>query len=426
MMSPPSSPPWVQWGLALVPVVVYIFAFFPTSLELDAASMYQDAVHLRYVDYWPPLTLMVWHALSRVQEGGDLMLLMNLLFFWGAYLMGFSLFRGKRLAYIFPLIPFVPSIFLDADSLLKDTFFSFGYMFLSMILAHYTMKGRVLKPLPSVLLLLGIFYFSMIKVQAAFIFPFMVLWVVWLWPPLTFRCIPSGVIKGAMVLVLSLGLFVGMRACNKALVQPSGNAHFWQYVKIYDLAGMSVQSQKMYVPTFLLKHQQVTVKDIEDHYEYLWEPLIRYEHSPLVQTQSDEERVLLRRAWRDAIYADPLAYMKHRLKIWFKILSGSALKGAYVKYVGESPFLLKFAFLFSAFSFLPLLPFFLYFLMVSVRDLRKRREALPAFILSAMGLMLISVLFVCSLAAAGRYIYFSWCCFMFALPFVCQLKAART
>lgn len=411
-----SSLSWMQKSLLFLAIAIYVFNFFPTHLELDSQSMYHDALNLRYVDYWPPLTLLLWHYLSWIREGGDLMLALNLVCLWSACIIGLYLFRREKISYFFLLIPFVPSIFLDAGRVLKDTIFSFGYMLLAMILAYHTLKEKRLSLWKTVCLLLGVFYFSMVKIQAQYIFPLMVLWIVLLQPPLRLK-IPAVYWKGILWAVLSVGIFGGMKACNNALVQQQNNAHFWQYVKIYDLAGMSVFANKMYVPDFLLKNDSITVKDIETHYDYLWEPLIRYDHSPLIATQSDEEREALITVWKESIIQDPVSYLKHRFRLWFKILGASALKGEYVKWAGDSPALLKIAPVFSLFSMLPLLPLYLYFWWLGVRNLGVRKEGVPLFMFSSMGLTLLFVLFVFSLAAAGRYIYFSWCCFMFSVPF---------
>lgn len=407
---------FTQKILLFLAIVIYIFNFFPTHLELDSQSMYRDALNLRYVDYWPPLTLLLWHYLSWIWEGGDLMLALNLICLWLACIIGLYLFRREKISYFFLLIPFVPSIFLDAGRVLKDTIFSFGYMLLAMILAYHTLKDKSLSLWKTICLLLGVFYFSMVKIQAQYIFPLMILWIVWLQPPLRLK-IPAVYWKGVLWVALFLSVFGGMKACNHMLIQQQNNAHFWQYVKIYDLAGMSVFSNKMYVPDFLLKNDSVTVKDIEAYYDYLWEPLIRYDHSPLIATQNDEERETLVIAWKESVIQDPVSYLKHRFRLWFKILGSSVLKGEYIKWAEGSPALLKISPVFSLFSMLPLLPLYLYFWWLGMRNLRIRKEGIPLFMLSSMGLILLFVLFVFSLAGAGRYIYFSWCCFMFSVPF---------
>ncbi len=398
-------------------IALHVFMHFPACLRLDSASMYADAVNLHYVDYWPPLTLLLWHFLNHIKEGADLMLLLNFAMLWGASLIGHKLFKEKKIAYWFIAIPFVPAIFLDSGEILKDTIFSFGYLFICMVLAYKTLKDQKLRLWHTVLILAGVFYYSMVKIQAQFIFPFMIAWLVLLQPRSFVKNSTDFISKFLLFIGLVFGISFGMNQCNNALVEKKNDKHYWQYVKIYDLAGMSVFAQKMYVPDFLLKNPNITVKDIENHYDYLWEPLIRYDHSPLISTRNEQDRENLLGTWKKCVKQDPISYLKHRFRLWFKIMVGSAAKGAYITWADSSPTLLRFAPIFSIFAFMPLFPIFLYFWWLGLRRFKKDNHAIPLFMLSSMGLSLIFVLFVCSLASAARYIYFSWCCFMFAIPF---------
>ncbi len=411
----------LQIAFIAAAVIHISLVFPPKNIQPDTMHMLQDSISLRYTDWVSPLTILLWHGLNYLKEGFDLMLALNLAFLWGAILIGLHSFKEKKIAYWFLVIPFVPSILIDSGNILKDTIFSYGYMFIAMFLVNKTIHKEDLKVWQVILLVGGILYFSMLKVQAKFIFPFMIWWIIWLTPKSNSQQSANYILKGIMVVLISVSVLVGMQKCNQFFITRQTNTNYWQYVKIYDLAGMSVFANKMYVPSFLFKHKKVTIQDINKTYDYLWEPLIVYEYSPLKRLQNEHELELLLIAWKQAIRENPWAYLQHRGRLWFKILSASAFKGKFVEWVGEQSPLLKIAPMFSLFSFLPLLPIFLYFWWLGVRRMREYEYALPLFMLSSMGLMLIGVLFICSLAAAGRYIYFSWCCFMFAVPFAYQV-----
>ncbi len=412
-----------QWALLALGLALYIWTFFPPEFCPDQQSMYaHSVVNLIFTDYFPPLSVLLWHALDRIIPGAELMLLVNFFFLWAACVLGARDFKGAKIENFFFFIPFVPSIFLDAGFILKDTILSFGFMFICMILANCSLKNKRLSLGKTIFLLGGVLYFSMAKVQAYYVFPFLIFWIVHLLPPLSYGSrIKKWLFKFGLWITLCLGLFAGMKACHFALVKDTDNKHYWQYVKIYDLAGMSVMSHSVYVPSFLFKTLPPSLESIETHYDYLWEPLIVYNHSPLRSTENSTERKELLKIWRSAIWRDPGSYLKHRFRIWIKILTTSALKGAYVQWASGSEPLLRFAPFFSLFSFAPLFPFLLSFMVIGFRKISTRKEGLPLLMMSSMGLMLIIVLFFCSLAAAGRYIYFSWCCFMFSVPFAYTL-----
>ncbi|MBP6985257.1 MAG: hypothetical protein KBB83_01545 [Alphaproteobacteria bacterium] len=411
--------PWLDANFIILSLIItfYIFIQSPPELALDSATMYNDAVNLNFKDYWPPLTLLLWHYLDKIYPGGLLMLFLNLSFLWGACLIGFYCFKGKRISYWFIFIPFFPVLFAHANEILKDNIISFGYMFLAMYLAKLTLMDERITWIKALLVLVGIFYFSMAKIQAQFFFPFMTLWLVMLLPPIKPHKPLNIIAKSLIFITITAGVFFGMKECNRIMIQDKNNAHFWQFVKIYDLAGMSVYGKKNYIPPFLFKTPTVTLQDIEDHYAYLWEPLIRNEDSPLVETKNDEERLLLVEAWKSAIIKDPISYLKHRSRIMIKMLTNSGLKGLYQSYFSNNQTMLLFSPLFSLFRLMVFMPFYLYFWFLGARYFCQQKSAIPLFMLSSMGLTLIMVLFVFSLAAASRYVFFSWCCLLFSLPF---------
>lgn len=99
-----------SWQIFLIIgiIALHFYLVFPSRLYLDSHSMFQDAINLRYVDYWSPLTLLFLHGLNYILEGGELMLFINLTTLWGACLIGLYLFRGEKIAFWFLVIPFIP------------------------------------------------------------------------------------------------------------------------------------------------------------------------------------------------------------------------------------------------------------------------------------------------------------------------------
>lgn len=418
----------IQIPLLFCLVIFHILFLLNTSPSADEVGMYADAVNLAHKDRWPPLALLLWHAFNLIYPGWTLMLLLNLLTLWGACLLGMNIFRHSKLKFIFVLIPFFPTIYLESGFILKDTIISFGYMFLAMILAKKTLENKTLKIKETLFIAVLLFYYTMVKIQAQFFFPFMIGWMIYLQPSLLKNSIQNILFRFVCVTLGSFLFFVGMEKCNDIFVQKQTNTHYWQYVKIFDLAGISVYSEKMYVPEFLLINPNITVQDIEKSYEYLWEPLIKHKNSPLRKTQSDDERKYLLEQWWKGVREQPLAYLKHRARLWLKILYGSSVKGTFIEWAkttAYSSLLIKISIVLQVFSFLTCLPISIYFCYLGARNFTKSSYSLPLFVLNGMALTLLLVLFVFSLAAAARYIYFSWCCFFFSIPFAFEVWKLR-
>jgi hypothetical protein len=250
-----------------------------------------------------------------------------------------------------------------------------------------------------------------------------------------------------MGLITSFVLAYSIKGINNLLVthRGTGSSHAWQYVKIYDLAGMSVACQNVVVPSFLWKKPNVTVTDIQNHYYLYWEPLIVEPDSPLRATGNEVERQELMTSWQKEILSHPVAYLKHRWIIWTRgLLLLAPEKSWILKKLGHE--LPQYYSLNSAqktptppmpfshwvlgelsqlFAFIFQLPFLLLFFPLGIRALRTSQAPYAQILLffSSMGSMLLGILFFFSLAAVPRYIYFTVYLFMLSLPLALRCLA---
>jgi hypothetical protein len=292
-------------------------------------------------------------------------------------------------------------------------------MLIAMIFAMKMLQKKRLNAWQSMACFLGLFYFSMAKIQVKFICPIMIAWMLMLWPPLSACDRKNFLYKSISAMVLSIILIFGMDKCNQFFVKEKDNRHFWQYVKIYDLAGISVYSDQMWVPSFLWRGPKVTVQDIDRHYNEEWETLIlrdRKATAPLRDAQNLTERKKLAQAWKEAVYKNPLAYLRHRAKVWFTTISYCNMKYKCKEWLKGRDSLFFLCHFLSFHSFAPFFVLSIYFAIIALRRIRNI-FSIPLFMFSAMGIIMTGVLFFCSLASTSRYVYFSWCCFLFSIPF---------
>lgn len=201
----------------------------------------------------------------------------------------------------------------------KDVIFTFGYGFLAMFLAYVTTHNKKISLIQILGFFISVIYFTAVKFQAQFILPILLLWFFYIVirkSTITYK--KSMVILASVVTSFSIATTID--SINHYLVteKGSGSHHSWQYVKIFDLSGMSIYSDKILLPDFLLRHPEISVKDIHNKYEIAWEPLIVYEDSPLRATQSEKERDLLLNTWWKEVFNHPISYIQHRGKLWFR------------------------------------------------------------------------------------------------------------
>ncbi len=297
-----------------------------------------------------------------------------------------------------------------------------GYGLISVYLALKTIKEETISRKASLLLGCLLFYATAVKYQAQFILPFVMWWYTLvqgrfkMWPALL-KAIPLT----ALFIIL-------IHHTNQYLVtnQGQGSSNSWKYVKIYDLAGMSVRTKTVLMPKVFHKNQ-VTVANIENAYSFEWEPLITGNNAPFRAPVTDAELKTIQGAWWQAIRAHPTAYMAHRLSIWQKgILFGAPGKAWLDQKLGKDNFISTYLVpLGKLIAYIFILPFQLFFFVLG-KHTRTRGAARTLLFMGGMGTMLLLVLLIFSLAAVPRYIYFTNYLFMLSLPFTFLAFPQRT
>lgn len=431
-----------QWIIFILAACGNIALWWPGMMSDDSVTIYSQVLSNQYSDHHPPMMAFVWRYLNMIYPGPLLMYLVNMLMLWATIgILAFGLFTTPFMRYLYFTLPWTPWILIHSGWIWKDIIFTFGYGLLAAVLARHTVKGTRLTPWGVGAFITLLIYATAVKYQAQFIAPFILTWLAYL------QLNRKG-IAVLMGLVTSLVLAYSIKGINNLLVthRGSGSSHAWQYVKIYDLAGMSIVTHKVLVPSFLWKRSDVTPDDIQRHYHLYWEPLIVEPDSPLRATQSDSEREELLACWKKEVLHHPLAYLQHRGIIWTRGLLLSAPGRSWVlkklgyelpqyfslnsKTQAPSPAMPFSHWMLGELSrlaaFIFQLPFLILFFPLGIRALRTEQAPYGQILLffSSMGSMLLGILFFFSLAAVPRYIYFTVYLFMLSIPIALKCLAA--
>ena len=406
----------------------YAWIFWPGWMSPDSWAIYKAALSHTYGDHHPPLMGYVWRYLIMIYDGPGLMLAVNMALLWGGVgVLAFRVFQGP-LRWICLLLPFTPHVVVEAGWIWKDMIFTFGFGLLAAVLSAYSMHQKRLSMLGLTGVVGLLFYATSVKYQAQFVAPLMVLWLCRVQWPSDARL--RSLIKAVLASVV---LIVSIHQVNHALVthHGKGSSHSWQYVKIYDLAGMSVRLDHNIVPSFLWRGAQVTPQELAKAYDLLWEPLIAYEDSPLRATQNASEREALLSVWRTSVMRYPWAYVQHRLFVWSSPLLTEVVgyhwfMNRFGHHIWAKHYIAPlFVCLYGVFFLLPsaLLALFCLVYTRGRADLRPYRQSLT-FMLS-MACVLTGSLFVFSLAGVLRYHYFSLYVMTLTVPFTLRCLLPR-
>ena len=405
--------------LGVIGFLIHFFVFYPGLMSPDSNTIYQSAINHSYSDHHPPMLGLLWHYLNFIIKGPHLLYLFNITMLWlGIYVLVFKVFLDKKWKFLCLCIPFFPQMLVYSGWIWKDIIFTYSYGLLSCFLAHKYVNQKRISNIETLLFSILLIYSTSVKFQAQYIMPILIFWFCNVKFRYSFKL---NVIATILISILSIQLISNI---NSTIVNTkgTGSSYSWQYVKIFDLAGMSLHSNEILVPKELWKRKDITVNDIRKAYELAWEPLIVYADSPLNATKNKYERGLLLNKWRTSVLKYPIAYLKHRAYIWCRgLLLSAPSKSAVVEYIKPNGIFKNTLFFLATFSaFIFLLPFFMCFLYIGFKyrthDTLKLHAHCILYTLSMAGLLLM-ILFFFSLAAVPRYIYFSNYMLFISAPF---------
>ncbi|MDP2192981.1 MAG: hypothetical protein Q8K36_00420 [Alphaproteobacteria bacterium] len=418
--------PKIPLYLFLAGIAVYIVLFFPGKLSADSSVIYAQALAHNYSDHHPPMMGYVWHYLNMLIPGPAIFFLLNVFLIWGCmYWLAFRIFHKQIIACWIMILPFMPQVLIYAGWVWKDLIFSYGYLFVGLYLAERHINKTPIKIWHLPILCLFVFFATAVKFQAQFILPLLLLWFFQVYGKQNaWRYKKTKSVVGTIIAWFAI--LTGIEHTNNFITHTRGHGsdHSWQYVKIFDLAGMSIRTQKMLIPKEIFARPDVSVKDLEEKWELTWDPLITSENAPLRSTQTEAEREKLLSVWWENVLYHPVDYLQFRISIWYEGIIGAAPSKNYIEnnLFLQSPWIKKILLcIASLFAYIVILPLHIGFLILGYMVNRKQRDAngyaQSLMMITSMGLMLAFILLFKSLAATPRYICFTFATFYFALPF---------
>ncbi len=445
------------WLFLFLMGLLQLWVMWPGLLTSDSQVQYAQAIAGAYSDHHPPFMSFVWRYLDKIYPGPGLMLLLQLSLFYGAlafYIKSFASFKSRLFCLFVPLIPHV---FIFSSVILKDVGFAFSFLFCTAYLGYCAAHHQ--KPRWYALTLVGIIllYGTALKFQAQYCAPIILAWMAFMMADNKMRS--KQFIVGC--LGLSLAFYAALYGINRTLVPETQKNHAWQYVKIYDLAGIAARTKESNFPDFAKLpgfSMEAFLKQFDGKNNRVDELVMSNPavgHEAILRIGRDPtERDTLYAAWLTALKAHPVLYLQHRLQnishtllsppgftmgprviekiaaphtTTYKILYGlgrvlsqgvsevSEPEIEAVSEIADSVFydsvwyqaLAMLAFLSMSHAIPALLC--IAYCMLGLRALGRTWAAVPLLCMNAVGLTLMLVLFFCSMAGTLRYTYVMVC-----------------
>lgn len=404
---------------ALNIAIFFIPQLKPIIETPDASAQYHQVITGFYHDHSPVMMAFVWRYLNYICEGFFCMYILQItLLYAGLFLVwkaAESCIDFKKNPYLLLLIlaiPFIPQIFIYSISVQKDNHFAYSFLFVAGALSLYTLNKKNMPIYLVAILLLLLIYGTGVKYQAKFVLPVLTVWL---------GCIlkrDRGLISKLVYgVVASVFVYASTYVISEMVVSKQGKDNAWQYVKLFDLAAISISIDQDLIPD-ANKTSVYTFDSIKSQFQQnRIDPYIYTKYPILKKGATQEEQEAVWEAWFDAVKAHPVLYLKHRVYTFAYCLLG---RGNYT-YVDK---MLKFYFVegtkkyeivskilsILGYVFLPQLGFFFlsaFYIYFALLNWNKTDLAKILFAFNLMSCILASVLIFMSMAGTPRYTFFN-------------------
>lgn len=409
-----------RYVILLVLFLFTLSAFWPGIYMHDSSIQYAQALSGQYSDHHPPLMAFVWRYLNFIHPGSGLLFLLQvILIYCGIFILmriaDGQKFFSRNLAYALLLLyPIYPQILIYEIVILKDVLCAAGFLLSGASLAYYTLKNKRPSIKMSVILLVLFIFSAAVKYQAQFL---IIVYAIWLGCLLGLhkKILHKVAIGMLLYLIISSSVFL----INTKLTHTAKQSFAWQYVKLYDLAAMSVQTRQDLIPNFN-KTSLFSMQRLQQQFTYPAVDSLVFKQDPLLEITRDPQQMqILRAKWWREVFNYPTIYLRHRMyNMRFMLLA----RAGYEREVQDIPLsftndykdvrwinltvnnTLGIAF-YIFMSHLPVIVLGIMYLVFGLLNWSKQASARVLVAFTATGLSWVGLLFFMSMAGTPRYTY---------------------
>ena len=388
----------------------HIALFWPGIMTPDSQTQYAMAIQGVYSDHHPFMMSWLWrHLHLSVYPGSGTMLVVHLcVLYMGTY---FFSKAWKPYGWAALFIPFMPGVLAYSGMIWKDVGMAFCYFCVAGYLSMITVQQRRLTWGALLMALSLVVYGTAIKFQGVYLAPLVLVWMSLVRSEYHFGW------RFLSQLACIATLFYGLMAIIIALSPPVKQDHSWQYVKIFDLAALSVKNQEDLFPLHT-KTEHFSLSALNERFssrcvDELCFPSKGSGFALLQKTFDPEEMNVLWTRWAKEVVHHPIDYGLHRFKVLSYSLGGCVEWDRIQNFLSLSQGTWGYTVVKAlCFPFLaPLLTICLGIIYWGMGLVGWSRcvYAKALFMLTTIALTMVGVLLFFSMAGTPRYVYISLC-----------------
>jgi hypothetical protein len=410
--------------LATAMLVVALFAagialtlrvFYPGVMTFDGLYVHMAAMKGVYGDWQSPVMVAIWRLIDPLAPGAASMFYLTIALYWGGFaVLALALWRTRPLvALLVPLLAVSPPAFVIAGVIWRDVLFTAGWLLAAALaLAVAGRRWPLRLPVQAIALALVA---AGVLIRPNTIIAASILAVYVIWP-------------AAISLKRSVIAFVPVMAALAGLVHlvyygvlDAKREHVIHSLFVYDLAGITHFSGRNVFPvTWSPEEQRFLTTACYDPrlWDVYWNRDCKFVMERLEKQEGLFGTPALTRAWKDAILAEPRAYVTHRSTVMWTLLTGDHLVGWFIDVDNPSatlrpddPVFRRFDDIHEVLRKTPIFRIGLWTfacLVLTLAAWRRRREPDGAFMVATSASAFIYVASYWPIAVAADYRYGYW------------------
>jgi hypothetical protein len=303
---------------------VTVLVFYPGYVTVDARYVYADAQAWQFGDWQSPAMGALWRLIDPIAPGALSMFLLTITLYWLGFgtLAFIAARRSTWLGLATVLLAFAPPAFFFVGMIWRDVLFGVIWLAAAVLALAAADRGTGVRLPVQALALLLVALGVLLRPNAIFAAPFLAAYVIW---PLRFD-----LKRTAIVFVPAVVLFYALVPLTYYGLLDAKRQNALHSILVFDLGGITRFSGENQFPVSWSPEQ--TAKLTSECYDPVrWDS---YWHVPpcqfVMQRLERPDDVIfgtprLVEAWRRAVSAHPLAYLKHRATFMWQFLARSNL-----------------------------------------------------------------------------------------------------
>jgi len=297
-----------------------VAAFYPGYMTNDATYVYQFMREWRFGDWQSPLMSMLWWVVDPIAPGpGSMFLLVTTLYWLGFAVIALTVARiSTAFGLIVPVLALFPPAFMLLVMIWRDVLFTAVWLVAAAIVYASAARGaawrRAIAPLAMAMVGFGV----LLRPTAIVAAPLLAVYAIW---PLRFDWK-----RAAILFVPALALGYTLLHVVYYVVLDVKREHPLHSVFVFDLGGIThFTGENQFPVAWSAQETELLTRTCynPDRWDTYWtmEPC----RFAMQRLERPDDEIFgtprLAQAWRQAVLAHPLAYLRHRLTFFGTFLA---------------------------------------------------------------------------------------------------------